>query len=64
MTHAFVRPGRSHDFVNHLTCATPALVAAMAKVHGSVGRVPVAKGVGAEECEDAFAQLECIAKRV
>ena len=62
VTHAFVRPGRSHDFVNHLTCATPALVAAMVKVHGSVGRVPVAKGMGVEECEDACAQLERIAK--
>ena len=35
VTHAFVMPGRSHDFVCHLKCATPALVKAMAKVHGS-----------------------------
>ena len=49
VTHAFVRPGRSHDFVNHLTCATPALVAAMVNVHGSVERVPTAKGMVAED---------------
>ena len=62
VTHAFVRPGRSHDFVCHLKCATPALVAAMVGVHGSVQRVPTAKGMGAEECGGACAQLERIAK--
>lgn len=55
VTHAFVRPGRSHDFVCHLKCATPALVAAMAKVHASVERVPTAKGMVAEECADMLA---------
>ena len=62
VTHAFVRPGRSHDFVCHLKCATSALVKAMVGVHGSVKRVPTAKGMGAEECGDACSQLERIAK--
>jgi hypothetical protein len=57
VTHTFVRPGRSHDFVKHLKCATPALVAAMVGVQGSVGEVPGAKDVGAEGYEDACAQL-------
>ena len=61
VTHAFVRPGRSHDFVCHLKCATPALVAAMVGVHGSVERVPTANGMGTEECRGACAQLERIA---
>ena len=61
VTHAFVRPGRSHDFVCHLKCATPALVAAMVGVHGSVQRVPTANGMGTEECGGACAQLERIA---
>ena len=64
MTHAFVRPGRSHDFVCHFKCATSALVKAMVGVHGSVERVPTAKEMGTEECGDACAQLECIAKCV
>ena len=64
VTHAFVMPGRSRDFVCHLKCATPALVAAMVGVHGSVERVPTAKEMGTEECGDACAQLECIAKCV
>ena len=57
VTHAFVMPGRSHDFVNHLTCATPALVAAMVNVHGSVERVPVAKEVDGEKWRVACEQL-------
>ena len=48
VTHAFVRPGRSYDFVCHLKCATSALVKAMVGVHGSVECVPTAKGMGAE----------------
>ena len=60
VTHAFVMPGRSHDFVNHLTCATPALVAAMAKVHGSVERVPVANEADGERWRVACEQLSCV----
>ena len=62
MTHASERPGRSHDFVCHLKCATSALVKAMVRVHGSIERAPMAKGMGAEECKDACAQLERIAQ--
>ena len=61
VTHAFVMPGRLHDFVCHLKCATSTLVKAMVGVHGSVERVPTAKGMGTEECGDACAQLERIA---
>ena len=66
VTHAFVRPGRSHDFVCHLKCATSALVKAMVRAHGSVECVPTAKskGMDAEEYRDACAQLETVAKRV
>ena len=57
VSRAFVRPGRSRDFVYHAGCATPALVAAMVNVHGSVGQVPVAKEMDVEECVDVLAQL-------
>ena len=58
VTHAFVRPGRSHDFVCHLKCATSALVKAMVGVHGSVECVPVAKEVDGEKWRVACEQLE------
>ena len=60
VTHAFVMPGRSHDFVCHLKCATPALVAAMAKAHGSIERVPVANEVDGERRRVACEQLGCV----
>eukprot|EP00966_Prymnesium_polylepis_P010614 244722-Prymnesium_polylepis.1 len=41
VTHAFVRPGRSHDFVCHAKCATSALVNKMVQVNGSVERVRI-----------------------
>ena len=62
VTHAFVRPGRSHDFVCHLKCATSALVKAMVGVHGSVECVPVAKEVDGEKWRVACGQLERIVK--
>ena len=40
LTHAFVRPGRSHDFVCHMACATSALVDKMVSVYGSLEKVP------------------------
>ena len=58
VTHAFVRPGRSHDFVCHVKCATPALVKAMVSVHGSVERVPTAKGIDGEELRVVCEELE------
>ena len=45
VTHAFVRPGRSHDFVCHARCATRALVGAMVVAHGSLERVSIDKCV-------------------
>ena len=56
VTHAFVKPGRSHDFVSHLTCATPAVVEAMLAVYFTVERVPMA--VNADVCKEVCAQLE------
>ena len=60
VTHAFVRPGRTHDFVCHLRCVTPALVRAMVNVYGTVGNVPVAKEMNADMCKDACALLESV----
>ena len=58
VTHAFVRPGRSHDFVCHLKCATSALAKAMVRMHGSVERVPTAKGIDGEELRVVCEELE------
>ena len=58
VTHAFVRPGRSHDLVNHAGCATPKLVQAMVSVYGAVQCVPIGKGVDPEASEDVRASLE------
>ena len=60
VTHAFVRPGRSHDFVRHLNCVTPAFVKAMLDVYGSVEGVPVS-GLGEQERADALARLQRVA---
>ena len=58
VTHAFVKPGRTHDFVCHLRCVTPALIKAVLTVYGSVERVPMTKDMDADMCTDARAQLE------
>ena len=58
VTHAFVRPGRSHDFVCHAKCATPELVRAIMSVHGTVQCVPMAKGMDTITCEEVRAGLE------
>ena len=58
VTHAFVRPGRTHDFVYHVDCATPALVKSMVGVYGSVERVPVTKDMDVERRDEARAKLE------
>ena len=55
VTHAFVRPGRSHDFVCHAKCATYALVNKMVGVHGSVEKVPIE--ADSEACIEARAEL-------
>ena len=59
VVHAFVKPGRTRDFVYHVDCATPALVKSMVGVYGSVERVPVTKDVDVERCDEARAKLEC-----
>ena len=58
VTHAFVRPGRAHDFVCHARCATPALVSAMVSVYRSVDRVPMAEGMDSDKCKGVCAMLE------
>ena len=58
VTHAFVRPGRSHDFVCHARCATLKLVQAMVSVYGAVQCVPVGKGVDPEERDEVRVSLE------
>ncbi len=60
VTHAFVRPGRSHDFVCHTTCATPKLVQAMVSVYGSVQCVPMGNSIDAAVCEEVRARLKCV----
>ena len=45
VTHAFVRPGRSRDFVRHVGCVSPELMRAVIAAHGSVERVPTEKGM-------------------
>ena len=52
VTHAFVRPRRSHDFVCHARCATPKMVQAMVSVYGAVKCVPMAKGIDTVVCEE------------
>ena len=51
VAHAFVRPGRSRDFVYHAGCATPKLVQAMVSVYAAVQCVPVAQSIDSEVCE-------------
>ena len=58
VTHAFVRPGRSHDFVNHARCATPKLVQAMVSVYGTVQCVPIGRGVDPKASDEVCAGLE------
>ena len=58
VVHAFVRPGRTHDFVYHVGCATPTLVKSMVGVYGSMERVPMAEGMNAETREGVCALLE------
>ena len=58
VTHAFVRPGRSHDFVCHSTCATPKLVQSMVSVHGAVQYVPTRKSIDPVASAKVRASLE------
>ena len=56
VTHAFVRPGRSRDFVRHVKCVSTELLKAVVAAHGSVERVPVAN-IDADAVSEARAQL-------
>ena len=58
VTHAFVRPGRSHDFVCHARCATPELVQAMVSVYGTVKCVPMGSEMDPLVCEEVRADIE------
>ena len=57
VTHAFVRPGRSRDFVRHVGCASPELMKAVIAAHVSVERVPTERGMDANVVSNAHAQL-------
>ena len=63
VTHAFVRPGRRHNFVSHARCATLALLNDMVSVYGTIRCVPKASGMGGEVYDWACEQLERIGKR-
>ena len=58
VTRAFVRPGRTRDFVCHLRCMKPALVRAMLSVYGSVDHVPLANEIDADTRKYVRAQFE------
>ena len=57
VVHAFVKPGRTHDFVYHVDCATSALVKSMVGVYGSVECVPVSREMDLERCNQVRATL-------
>ena len=61
VTHAFVRPGRSRDFVRHVGCASVELIKAVLAAHISVERVPVESGMDADAVSNAHAQLLLLA---
>ena len=61
VTHAFVRPGRSRDFVRHVGCASPELMKAVIAAHVSVERVPTESGMDADAVSNAHAQLLLLA---
>ena len=61
VTHAFVRPGRTRDFVRHVGCATAELARALMAVHGSVERMPVDASMDADAASEARATLCAVA---
>ena len=48
VTHAFVRPGHTRDFVRHLGCVTVELLKAVVAAHGSIERVPAHPGTDSD----------------
>ena len=61
VTHAFVRPGRTRDFVRHVRCVSAQLLKAVIAAHGSIERVPVAGSIDADELSAARATLSRVA---
>lgn len=57
VTHAFVRPGRTRDFVRHVKCVSAELLKAIIATHGSVERVPVEASMDADALSATRAQL-------
>ena len=57
VTHAFVRPGHSRDFVRHVGCVSAELLKAVIAAHGSVERVPVEESMDSDAASAARAQL-------
>ena len=57
VTHVFVRPGRSRDFVRHVKCVSAELLKAIIATHGSVERVPVEASMDADALSATRAQL-------
>ena len=55
--HAFVRPGRTRDFVRHVRCMSFELLRAVTAAHGSVERVPVDASMDSDAASAARAQL-------
>ena len=61
VTHAFVRPGRSRDFVRHVKCVSAELLKTVVAAHGSVERVPVDASMEADAMYAARATLSRVA---
>ena len=57
VTHAFVRPGRSRDFVRHVGCVGAELARAVVAAHGTVERVPIDSSMNADAAFEARAAL-------
>ena len=64
VTHAFVKPRRSHDFVTHARCATPKLVQATVSVYGAVKWVPMVDSMDTAACEEVRASLQRVLEGV
>ena len=61
VTHAFVRPGRTRDFVRHVGCVSAELLKAVIAAHGSAERVPVDASMDSNAASAAHATLSRVA---
>ena len=57
VTHAFVRPGRTRDFVRHVKCVSAELLKAIIATYGSLERVPVDASMDADALSATRVQL-------